>query len=521
MAESKWKSLSRNAGGLGLLAVALSAMLYNARSVFDWTAGTALVVGLVLLTLYFMFHYRELLESLRRRSTKYGLNTLATVVVVLAILGFINFLGSRHHKRFDLTTNQMFSISEQTIKVLQNLQTDVRLLYFDKAQSQPVRDLVREYQARSSHIKYEYVDAQKNRDLTSQFNVHSIPTVVLQLESNPNQKQLIPSPTEENLTNALIQLTHRKKRVVYFTEGHGEAGISGDDAQSLSLAKKGLENQGYEVKMLNLIRNKIVPEDCSVVVVAGPKYPFLPPESDAIDQFVDAGGKILILVDPETEPGLEKEFEKWNVQVDKDAVVDASGVGQILGMGPASPIVTEYENQPVVKDFNRTMTIFPLARSVRVAGEKSDFAASSLFKTSPNSWGETNLKERPLRFDKGVDLQGPLSLAVVSTKSVFPANDKPARSQEARVEVIGNSRFAGNEFFQLQRNGDLFLNSVSWLAEDQDLISIRPKNPENRRVEFSESTGRLLFWCVVIILPMIALLSGALVWSKRRKTQGA
>lgn len=517
MANLLVKRLSKPAGALGVLVLALGGILYSARSVMDWTAWTAFGVGAALLIFHLVFHHRELREGWRLRSAQYGANTLATVVVFLAILGLVNFLGSRHHKRFDLTSNKVFSISEQTVKVLKNLTTDMKVDYFDQSESQAVKDLIREYQAQTAHIKYEFLDAQRNLAQARQFNVRTVPTLVVLSGTNPDQRQLVTSPAEEELTNAIVKLTHRKQRIIYFTQGHGEALIEGTNGQGFSMGKKGLEDQGYEVKPINLTQSKTIPEDCSVLVIAGPKYSLLAPEVDAIDQYVDAGGKILVLADPDTDPGLSKEFEKWKIQLDKDAVVDASGIGQLLGMGPAAPIVTDYENQPIVSDFGQTMTIFPLARSVRVAGTKSDFSASVLFKTSRNSWGETNLNERPLKFDKGVDLDGPLSLAVVSTKPVFATNNKPARSKEARVEVIGNSRFASNEFFRLQRNGDLFLNSVSWLAEDEDLVSIRPKNAENRSVELSASSGQLLFWFIIIVLPASALLTGAMVWMQRRK----
>lgn len=517
MAESVVERASRYAGIVGLVGVALGTALYSAHSVFDGWVITALGVGLVLLTFYLIFHYQEILTNWRSRTTQYGVNTLVTVLVFLVILALINFLGSRHHKRFDLTTNKLFSLSEQTVKILKNLNSDVRMIYFDQPESPQIRDLIREYMAKSPHVKYEYLDAQKNLAQARQYKVRTVPTLVVMMENNPNQRQWVNSPTEENLTNAIVKLTRQKQRIIYFTEGHGEAATTSENASGLSLAKKGLEDQGYEVKTLNLVQSKTIPEDCSVIVIAGAKYPLLPPEVDAIDQYVNAGGKILLLVDPDTNPGLGKEFDKWKIHVDNDAVVDASGIGQILGLGPAAPIVTEYESHPIVKDFGRTMTIFPLARSVRVADTKSDFFATALCKTSPTSWGETNLNERPLKFDKDADVEGPLSLAVVATKSMLFSKDKPGRSNEARVEVIGNSRFAANEFFRMQRNGDFFLNSVSWLAEDEDLVSIRPKSPENRRVEFSASTAQLLFWFIIVILPASALLSGAVVWSKRRK----
>jgi ABC-type uncharacterized transport system involved in gliding motility auxiliary subunit len=517
MADSRVKRISRTAGPLGLLALGLGAVLYSSHSVFDWMVVSALGVGAVLLAFHLVFNHRELLAHWKERSTQYSANTLATLVVFLVVLGLVNFLGVRHHKRFDLTTSKMFSISEQTVKILKSLNADVRMIYFDQAESPQVRDLIREYRAQTSHVKYEYLDAQKNLARARQYRVRSVPTVVVLMEGSANQRQLVDTPTEENLTNALIKMTHRKQRVIYFAEGHGEASISASEGSGLSMAKKGLEAQGYETRTIAPAQSKDIPDDCSVLVVAGPKYPWLPPEVDAVDRFVDVGGKVLLLVDPETKPGFDKEFEKWKIKVDEDVAMDASGIGQVLGLGPAAPIVTDYENHPVVKDFGRTMTIFPLARSVRVADSKSDFTAVTLLKTTANSWGESNLNERPLKFDKGVDIEGPLSLAVASTKFIVPSQDKPAKSKEARVLVIGNSRFAGNEFFGMQRNGDLFMNAVSWLAEDEDLVSIRPKSPENRRVEMTASTAQLLFWFFVVILPASVLLSGAVVWAKRRK----
>ncbi|MDD5544915.1 MAG: Gldg family protein [Acidobacteriia bacterium] len=517
MEETGLKRLSRWGGGLGILAVALGTVLYSAHSVFDWKVRTALGVGIVLLILYAIFHFRDLQKGWMLRSTQYGVNTLVTVIVFAAILGLLNYLGARHHKRVDLTTNKLFSLSEQTAKFLKDLHTDFELVYFDQKESSDTRDLIHEYLERSSHLKYRFVDAEKNLEEAKQFGVTSIPTIVVVAAQNSGQKQLVNSATEEDLTNALVKLTRQKQKAIYFTEGHGEASLAGTGASGFSRAKQGLENQGYEVKTLNLVQSKTVPDDCSVLVIAGPHYAFLQPEVNAVESYVNLGGKLFLLVDPEISSGFEADYAKWKIQVDDDAAVDASGIGQILGLGPAAPIVVDYENQPIVKDFGHTMTIFPLARSVRVADTKSDFSASSLLKTSANSWGEIDLKERPLRYDKGKDIEGPLSLAVVSSCPVTPPAGQVPRSKESRVEVIGNSRFAANQFFPLQRNGDLFLNSVSWLAEDEDLVSIRPKQAESRQVELSASTARLLSWFMIIVMPAIALLSGATVWARRRR----
>jgi hypothetical protein len=163
------------------------------------------------------------------------------------------------------------------------------------------------------------------------------------------------------------------------------------------------------------------------------------------------------------------------------------------------------------------MTFFPITRSIEP--EKtipSGTTVDALFKSNPNSWGETDLKSKQASYDAGVDLKGPLPLAVAATKEVKPASDK-APAIKSRMVVTGTSNFPVNAYFP-QGNGNLFLNMVSWLAQDEDLISIRPKPPEDRRILLSQAQMRMLLLFTVIVLPGIALITGfAVVWNRRRR----
>lgn len=243
----------------------------------------------------------------------------------------------------------------------------------------------------------------------------------------------------------------------------------------------------------------------------------LPTEGPLIDKFVDQGGKVLLLQDPDTTAGIDDLLKKWKIGLESNIVVDSSGIGQLFGMGPAAPLVSTYESHPITKDLTRSMTFFPFARSVKtVENASSAFNSTTLFKTSEASWGETNLKGGSARYDEGADIKGPVALGIASTKTVTVDEKEKKRGKEARVVVIGDSDFATNAYFQQQRNGDLFLNTVSWLAEDEDLISVRPRTQEARSIQLTRASSSILFWVTMVLLPGSALVSGILVWLRRR-----
>jgi ABC-type uncharacterized transport system involved in gliding motility auxiliary subunit len=252
-----------------------------------------------------------------------------------------------------------------------------------------------------------------------------------------------------------------------------------------------------------------------VVVIAGPKQAFLPVEEQILAKYLDDGGKAFILVDPQTDPKLDDIFANWNVKVGDNVIVDASALSQMAQMGPFVPIVVTYGASPITERFGTGMTLFPVARTVSIIDKnKSQPGSTELLKTSTRSFTipklDPNVKE--IKYDATKDTLGPLSLGVASERK--GANDESAKN--GRVVVIGNSQFASNQFGGQVRNADLFMNSVNWLAADEDLISIRPKSSTNRRVTFTETQQRELNWFSLLFLPGIVILSGVYIWWKRR-----
>jgi ABC-type uncharacterized transport system involved in gliding motility auxiliary subunit len=490
-------------------------LYYSVVNLWDWKAKVIFFAGAALTILLLWINRQNLKAGFGRRSAQYGTNTILMLVAVVGILGFLNYLGKKHHYRTDLSSGQLYSLSDQSVKIVKGLKNEVNIYHFAKEPDPRMNDLLTEYKdLNTSKIVYRIVDPQKNPSQAKKYGIRAFgETVVVAGEKS----EKVESAQEEAVTNAIVKVTREKNKVVYFTTGHNEADTNSEDGRGYGQTRKAIEGQNYLVKTINLATSKSMPEDCSELVIAGPKTALFPTEIELIDQYVAAGGKVLLLQDPEADSGLSELLKKWKIGLDNDIVVDSSGLGQLFGMGPAVPLVSNYESHPITKDMTRVMTFFPMARSLQILAEPgSPFNATALFKSSESSWGEKNLKGNEAQYDEGTDIKGPLNLAVVSTKSVSSDGKTKTLGKEARVLVVGDSDFAMNAYFRKGANGDLLLNMVSWLAEDEDMISIRPKNQENRGIQLTRARSKSLFWLVMILMPAGALITGVAVWLRRR-----
>ena len=185
-------------------------------------------------------------------------------------------------------------------------------------------------------------------------------------------------------------------------------------------------------------------------------------------------------------------------------------MGQVIGAGPTIPIVADFGASPITKGFERSATFFPMARTASIADKSKTIPETvDLLKTSERSFSIPSLpKGNKITFDPKADTRGPLSLGVSGSRKVGDRN--------ARLVVIGNSQFAMNPYLPQLRNGDLFYNAIDWLAADENLISIRPKAATNRRVNLSAGQASLLHWLDLLFLPGLIVLTGIMIWAKRR-----
>ena len=519
------KRLLDYSGILGILFLLAGGLIYIILSTFSTLVTIFLIVGGILLLVYVVGNLGKIQAYFSKRSTKYSTNAVVTSIIVLAILMLVDFVAFRHTYRIDTTANHQYSLSEQTRKVLKNLKKDVHVIgFFKSEENQRAKDLFEEYSHLSPKFSYELVDPDKRPAIARKYGRISYGTIIVE---GPEKTERIQKTTEEELTNAIIKVTREGKKWIYFLEGHGEhdidqemAGNKGGDG--MAVAKKALENQYYGVKKLMLVTKKNIPADCNVLVIAGPQTDLLQPEIDAIQKFLVKGGKVLALIDPPPSASLRSFLAKWGVIPDNDVVLDFSGVGQLFGAGPAIPVASRYGNNPIVKDLRRMITAFPLARSLsKEKNADSKLHIENLVMTGANSWGETNLKlfenQKKAGFDKGQDKKGPLTLGMVVTKDVTDSTGVANSKKKSRLVVFGDSDFATNAWFHFQKNGDLFLNSVNWLAEEEDLVAIRPRSPEDRRVNLTKAQSKMLFWIGVVLFPLAIVLVGIGVYAKRRR----
>ncbi|HZS52096.1 MAG TPA: GldG family protein [Bryobacterales bacterium] len=456
------------------------------------------------------------------RQTKYGAYVAVYLVVVLAILFAANFLANRYDKTYDATSNKVFSLSDQTKKILANLKQNVTIYYFntsnqtnESAFGPSPRDLLQRYSSASHYVTVDFVDPVKNPKRALDMKVTQTNTTIVEVNGRREEAK---SPTEEQVTNALIRALKGGKRTACFVTGHGEADISSSEPNGFSGAKDALEATNFTTKTISLLeKNAAVPSDCTVLVEAGPKNNLLDVEIAAIKKYVEGGGRALFLIDPETKgvntSALDKMIGDWGVKVDNNIVVDLSGVGQLFGADELSPLVTSYESQPITQDMKNVACLFPLSRSVEPDPDSrnSNVLREKLFQTTSRSFATSNFASGQIKLDPKRDKTGPFSLAVAGTYRTDKEN------VQGRFVVVGSSRFAVNATLRFPGgNRDLFLNMMNWLSSDEDLISIRPKESEDRRLSLTVSQMARIFYASVIGFPLLIIVGGTYVWWRRR-----
>ncbi len=500
-----------------------------------------LFLGILALIIYILLNLTTLKQSFKRKSFIYSSNLFLVIILVLGILVLLNYIFAKNHYRMDFTEGKLHSLSDQSVSVLKGLKEEVNIkLFFREGNFNrySMENLMEIYSFSSNKIKYEFIDPDKNPGLVKRYEITADGTTIL--ESGEKESR-ITSTTEEDLTNAIIEISRKGKKVIYFLEGHGEASIEESGDSDYSTAKEELEKLAYEVKKLSLALEDNFPDEISLLIIPGPQKDLLPNELETTKDYILRGGRVFFMIDPETAPGFILFLRDFGVKLENDLIVDT--VSRLLGGDYFMPVVNEYQAHDITKNF-RYATFFPYARSVSTTEEKPEGINTEVIaKSSPNSWSERQLDQQEVTFSKDKDIEGPINLAVVAT--IQPKEEKqeiegeeqqavsgketneeleakqeiPEEAQprpEGRIAVFGDSDFAANRYYYLSGNGNFFLNTVNWLTEEEDLIAIQPKTSSPRTIQLSPSQGRLIFFVSLIILPLAVLLTGLSVWLRRR-----
>jgi ABC-type uncharacterized transport system involved in gliding motility auxiliary subunit len=529
------KRIASIAGWLGTALVFGAVAVRFLRPEWERYAYWGAWAGLVCVLIYSLAQWRDVAAMFGRRQARLGAMTVASVLIVLGILTGLNYIGSRQNKRWDLTSSKQFSLSDQTRKVLEGLDSPLAIHVFDKTDEfDRFRDRLKEYEYVSKRVAVDYNDVDRKPAVARQYQVQAYGTVVFEYKGRTER---VTSDSEQELTNAVIKIVSGQQKKVYFVQGHGEKDTASSERTGYNTISQALGRENYTVDKLVLAQQKDVPADASVVVLAGPRTDLFPQEVDALRAYLKTGGKLLVMIDPPDAPdappftNLIALVRDWGFEVGTNVVVDASGMGQLIGTDASVPVAASYPSHPITTNFN-FLTAFPLARSVAaVSGGVNGRTPQSFVETSARSWAETDigtlLKTGKVGMDvaKG-DKQGPVGIAAAvsaAAETAAPAGDKPAENKEnadkkpeTRVVVFGDSDFAANFALNIQGNRDLLLNTIGWLAQQENLIAIRPREPDDRRVTLTADQQTRITWLALLIIPGAIVGSGVYGWWRRR-----
>lgn len=461
-------------------------------------------------------------QWLKARQTRYTAYVAVYIVIIVVVLGLANFLAQRYNKSWDSTANKQFSLSDQTVKVVKGLKQDVTIRDFDRTSSfsDPrggARDLLDRYGNLSPMVHVEYIDPAKKPEIARAAGVKTYGTIYIE---TAGRKQEAKSATEEELTGALVRALKGGERNVCVLTGAGEHSLDDTNENGYSTAKELLEKSNYKTQNINLLQKREVPKECNVLLVGGPRLDYVPAAVDAMKKYIEAGGRGLFALDPPLQfkgqevaenAALGSQLGEWGVTLDKDLVIDPNPVNRLFGFTAAVVLVNDYESHQIVRELKNGATAFPLVRSMdsKSAGKTS---VEKLFTSSADSFGATNLASTSINPSDKNNKKGPLTLAVAGTYNTGQANNN------GRFVVVGSSAWIANNILPSRSlaNRDLFLNMMNWLSSDEDLISIRPKEPENRPLALTVRQMRVLMYSTLIALPLIVVVAGVSVWWRRR-----
>jgi ABC-type uncharacterized transport system involved in gliding motility auxiliary subunit len=455
-------------------------------------------------------------QLLKARQTKYAAYAAVYILVVITAVVIVNVLADRYTKSYDATSNKRYSLSEQTAKIVKGLNENATILYFDQGtRFQHAKDLLDEYTSLSPKLHVDYVDPDKKPQEAREAGIKNYGTAIVQVG---DRKEEAKSMTEEGITGALIRVLKNKTRTVCFVAGSGEHQIDDSERNGFSNFKQLVGKDNYEAKTIDLLQKAEVPSDCTALVVGGPTRNYQQPEVDALKKYVEDGGRALFMLDPPLKIGrseiadndaLTGLLQSWGITMDKDLILDLNPIGQLAGVGPQVALVTSYDSQPIVNGMKGTATGFPLSRSIEVKnGDKT--SVQKLFDSSSTSLATNNLSSPAVDSNDPKNKKGPLTIAAAGTYN----NGK--QDSQGRFVVVGSSSWAANSFITFTGNSDLALNTIDWLASDEDLISIRPKQEEDRRVTMTRAQMNLVRLTSQFLLPLVVVFAGVSVWWRRR-----
>jgi ABC-type uncharacterized transport system involved in gliding motility auxiliary subunit len=512
---------------VGAVALVFAGIARVINATTDTSVQIGLAIGLLSLALFAWLELDLIATFLKTRQAKYGATAIVYTALIIAVVGLVNYLFSgafdKLKHEWDLTSNQQNSLTPETLKVLAELKSPIKVIgfYVKGSYSQPTGEaLLKRFKDNGNgQIDYQVTDPQTQPGLAQQYGVTADGTLVVTLGKQHENAKFA---DESELVNAIVRVENPTQQTIYFITGHGEPSPESSEKTGFSQIKTYLQNINYQVKTLDNLA-KAVPVDASAMVVAGPTKPYSQAEVDNLGKYLAGHGKVIFMINPsllsgaqsgDKDPLVEYLSKTWGITLRDDVVIDQQNY--LPNADPSYPAAAAYSASPLVSpDIQTVSSVFPFTRSIELSKTApADVTTVSVAMTSPVAWGETNMDAF-----KGVagakiqpdpnEAQGQLTLLATGENA----------TTKARVVVAGDASFASNAFWTTGANPILFLNAIKWVTAQENLVTLSPKPSVDHSLNIGGSRDLIVIFLLSCLLPPLVVLgAGVSVWWSRRRT---
>jgi ABC-type uncharacterized transport system involved in gliding motility auxiliary subunit len=457
----------------------------------------------------------------------YGGSSTAAVILVLGILVILGLLSQRFHHRWDVTPDKAQTLTPVSLTLVQEVKHPLTMTAFfpeNNRDRQRGREVLQMYANAHRNITVHLVDPDRDPLKAKDAGYRYPGNVLLEYQG---RRQMADKAEEETLTNTLRKLLKPESKKVYFLIGHGERTITDNEPGGFATARKALENEGYQVEALNLLTQPEVPKDAAALVLAGPAKPLFPNEVAALKAYLARGGRVLVMLAPFKDGGLKDFLAGYGVDLNEGIILDMNQLTQAIGASAIMPVAIQYGPHSITRNFTNIITIFPMARPLTL---KKDAAVLPLVRTTDTSWeklGQEWMKKGEAGYD-AKDRKGPFTLAALAEIKLAPGKEEkgqkpekgaPREKEENKTFLVayGNVDFAANSYFNLSGNGDLFLNTVNFLAAEEKQIQVKRQERKSKPLTLLAWQAWVLFLTTMVALPLLMLAGGVRAYLRRRR----
>jgi ABC-type uncharacterized transport system involved in gliding motility auxiliary subunit len=444
------------------------------------------------------------------------IQNLVFTILFLLVIGLLAWLSQRYQTEFDLTWGQRNSLTQASMDVLAQLDKPVHVTAFVRDETeqtrQLIRDLVGKYQRHKADIQLEFTNPDTVPQMVRELGITLNGEVLIRYQQ---RQETLKSVSEKNITNLLQRLARQESAFIAFIEGHGERGPLSNANFDLGEFGQQLKAKGFKLQALNLAKHESIPENIQALVIASPRTPYLPGEVAMIENYIDQGGNLLWLTEPNSDDGLSALAAKLDTQRLPGVVVDATT--RLFGISdPTFALVTDYPRHEITEPLH-SLTLFPEATGL-VSAEESEWQVAPVLQTLQRSWTETGEIKDDIQFDPQTDeVAGPVTIGLILQRTTTASADSEgSQNAQQRVVLVGDGDFLSNTYLGNGQNLNLGVSLLQWLSNNDEFIDIGLLSAPDRQLDLDPKTAVGLLIVFLVVFPMALVTSGVVIWWRRR-----